>query len=307
MSNARTAVQKDIAALRDASQSTTLIPVGGSGPDEEIARVLRNGLAVYALAALERFLRERVAELSIALTSHSHLKFGDLSEPLRTRIAVDSLEALSSELRRSLDPLSKVASIVAMGESLASLRSSQIKFSEFAFQWPGSNVRGEDLELSLRALGYKNPWGQLSEVVSRTKCGNGAPTIFRGLVDRRHSAAHDAGHTVSAIEVRSLHRDLLTLALCFDALFSDAVRCLVAGDLAATADTSRLVVTWVEKPQNAKKYRVKSALKRPRTFATFDDAVHFVVARDQKVGKGTLVVFQDSSGVIADWRLTVDT
>ena len=309
MSSAREFVLTDVAAIREAAQNAALIPTTGMHGDEQVARVLRNGLAVIALAALERFLRERVAELAVVLTARAHLKFNELPEALQNRLAVSALAALSSELGRSSAPLAKIGDVVSLGKSLASLDSARTAFSASSLQWAGSNVRPDDIEQALRALGYKNPWGQLSEVMSKairpgTKADVSA--VLRGLLDRRHSAAHDAAHTVSVLEVRSLHRDVLILALTVDALLSDAARCLIEGDLNSATDVSRIAVWSVEKPLRATRYRLRSESKRPSTFATFDDAARNSVARETKAKRGALVLLRDGADDIIDWRLTVD-
>ncbi len=84
----------DLSALRDATP-----------PDpaqSEVARVLRNGLAVAAFAALEDFLKRRNREL-LAFASTGVSTYDELTPELRRAVVHRALSSLAAQARRAAD------------------------------------------------------------------------------------------------------------------------------------------------------------------------------------------------------------
>lgn len=299
MGTAREDFLENLAAIKAASDLPALRePIVVDQEAVNVARLLRNGLAVAAFSTLEDFIKRRNEELlSFASTGPSSL--ANLPEALRDGATRRSLAALEALSRRSDDPIPLIHQISAM---IGRTASGTVVFPSLTMHWAGSNLTGSDLNESLTMIGVSDPWAQMTGLGRR--CGfqipGGMEAAFKAMARARNEAAHAATTNTPLLSLRSFHISALGIACTYDLLASRALRLIqeaVPDSLRGTAkvrsiDISlRLVVdrgggVWAEVRETKPKPAIK--LYRDLASAQLESRSHGASRREAVVSKGRL-------------------
>jgi hypothetical protein len=179
--------------------------------------VLRRGILVASLIALETFIRERTSEALRALERWPK-SFEDLPEKLRLAArmnALSHLQQFARMLRRHGDDFETELRIEI--EKMASGHGTVQQFSKFFSVDHTGNLSDENIKDLLSNLQVKNCWASFR--VFSADVGIGVPSvqeIVKNIVHRRHRSAHSASYSPTATDITGLRNDLLCVAMCFD-------------------------------------------------------------------------------------------
>lgn len=202
----------------------------------ESARLLRNGLMVVGVAALEDFLKGRTQEV-LRYVSASGLPFGALPPKLQhaaTLGAVRSASGHLSKVWRSLgDDL--MGNVQAVAVDVASTTGPTFALSAYSLGFENSNLTSHSVKEIGGAFGLNDPWRQIGRVAQRV--GLSSPSheeAFGQAMRNRHLAAHQAAARTEPTDLSAFVRHAKGIALGFDAIVSRAARLLVE-------DTSRFL------------------------------------------------------------------
>ncbi|HIF20703.1 MAG TPA: hypothetical protein EYQ27_02065, partial [Gemmatimonadetes bacterium] len=280
MASARIALQARLAALErvipeDLLQNRTL----RDREHNESAKLIRNGLMVVGVAALEDFIRARLDELTTFIPTLGR-PFGDLPDAMRRAATSGVLKSASGHLQRVWKASGEDLIAKAQGVALdvASTGGPGYTLSQYTFGHTSSNLSSylvKDMGLSFH---LSDPWGQIGEVARRV--GLGSPShaeAFDQSLRNRHAAAHDADASTQPTDLTAFVQHALGIAIGTDAVFSRAARLIANGSLPSKDNIAPTIAIrfigegadgfWREKPEAGRTYRRNTDLVTIRTAA----------------------------------------
>ncbi|WP_156454241.1 MULTISPECIES: hypothetical protein [unclassified Sphingomonas] len=203
--------------------------------------VLRRGILIAGLIALETFVRDRTTE-ALGLLNRWPRSFDDLPANLREAARLDALSHLqqyAKMLKRQGDDYESVLrfEIAKMGSG----DGTALQFTKFVAGDYTGNVSDTGLKKLLSNLQVHDCWNTFRVLAADT--GIGVPSVqelVKSTVRKRHRSAHSAGYAPSATEISALHSDLLCIALCFDV----AVTASIEQSLAVPVEWAQGRTTW---------------------------------------------------------------
>ncbi|CAB3699886.1 hypothetical protein [Trinickia soli] len=195
----------------------------------EVARLLRNGLAVVGFAALEDFIKSRTSEI-LSDVGSTGVPFRDLPERLRFATTFEAVSALSYQLniRPKQD---RIAYMQDQAQKIASTASAAYELMPHALAFDQANVQDETIKLILKSFHIDDPWGEMSRLSSRL--GLTALPLdetYRMAAQRRHRAAHVANADTPQADLHQFTIDATGIAIGFDALLTRALERMRARD-----------------------------------------------------------------------------
>ncbi len=195
----------------------------------DVARMLRNGLAVVGFAALEDFVKSRTSEVLGEIGS-TGIPFRDLPEGLRIATTYEAITALSYQL--SLRPKAdRITYFQDHAQKLASTASTAYDLTPLAFGYSQANLQEDAVKEILKSFLINDPWGQMTQLASRL--GLAALPLnetFKGAALRRHRAAHIAHADTPQTDLAQYVKEALAIAIGFDTLLTRSLGHIRAHD-----------------------------------------------------------------------------
>ena len=180
-----------------------------------VAKMLRNGLAVVGFAALEDFVKSRTSEV-LGEIGTTGVPFRDLPEKLRIATTYDAISALSYQI--SLRPKAdRISYVQDQAQKLASTASTAYDLTPHAFGYSQANLQVDSVKEILQSFLISDPWGQMTQLAS--KLGLAALPLdetFKGAALRRHRAAHAAHADTPQADLAQYVKEALAIAIGFD-------------------------------------------------------------------------------------------
>lgn len=202
---------KEAIALESLAQGSTgtAIPPG--------VFILRRGILVAGLIALEAFVRDRTAEALRSLERWP-MSYEDLPEKLRVSArlnALSHLQQFAKMLKRQGDDyeLELKNELIKMASGHGSVQ----QFTKYVAGDYTGNLSDGSLKGLLSSLQVHDCWTTFR--VLAADIGIGVPSvqeICRNIVIKRHRSAHAPNYTPTPTEIAELPSDLLCVAICFD-------------------------------------------------------------------------------------------
>ncbi|WBO20990.1 hypothetical protein [Sphingomonas abietis] len=268
--------------------------------------VLRRGILVTGLIALETFVRERTVE-ALGTLERWPRSYEELPEKLRTAARLNALSYLQSfarMLKRQDDDYEY--ELKAEIAKMASGDGTVLRFTKFVSGDYTGNLSDAGLKELLSNLQVENCWNTFR--VFAGHAGIGVPSvqeIVKSTVRKRHRSAHSSTYSPTATEIVELPLNLLCIALCFDVSISASMEQALAdparwarGEL-AWSDAVNLYFT---EPHHGRFRLLKpGATRAMRIVDTFADAKAFVPR--PVVGSIAVLVEHDTSGRPVVWAI----
>lgn len=187
-----------------------------------VARMLRNGLAVVGFAALEDFIKARTSEI-LSEIGNTNVPFRDLPEKLRFATTFEAVGALNYQLSIR-DKSDRILYVQEQALKIASTASTAYDLTPHAFGYNQANVNDETVKSILKSFLIDDPWGEMTKLAARI--GLVALPLgetFKGAVARRHRAAHVAHADTPITDLIQFTKEAYAVAIGFDALLSKAL------------------------------------------------------------------------------------
>ncbi|RQW86300.1 MAG: hypothetical protein EHM79_09955 [Geobacter sp.] len=195
----------------------------------EVARLLRNGLAVVGFATLEDFMKKKSSEIMIEI-GNSAVQFTALPEKLRYASTFEAISALNYQMSY-LPKEDKILYIQEHSLKISSTATSNFELTPHAFYHDQANIKDETIKKMLKCFGIENPWGQMSMLSSRL--GLTALPLevsFQNASKRRHKAAHVSNADTPQTDIQQYVAEAIAIALTFDCLSSKALALIKLND-----------------------------------------------------------------------------
>lgn len=268
--------------------------------------ILRRGILIAALIALETFIRDRTAELIDDLGQWP-AKFEDLPQSFRDAALLDSLSHLqryATMLKRQNEnyELEITSEIKRMSSNIGP----SFQFTKFIAGDYTGNISDRSLKALLGIFQIKDCWAKFRTFSS--EIGLGFPSVdevMKEVVKKRHRSAHAAAFIPSATDITGLEGKLFCLGICFDVSMSSSIE-LALVKWKNWADGSldwRSAVDLYFIDKDKDKYRLKksTAKKSIRVLSDKLDAPKFI----PKGARGTtsVLVWRDEAQIPREWTL----
>ncbi|WP_146446976.1 HEPN domain-containing protein [Vibrio cyclitrophicus] len=195
----------------------------------EIAKMLRNGLAVVGFATLEDFIKKRTSEAMEELSS-CNINFEDLPDKIRYAATFEIIAALKHQL--AMIPKNdvtgyadKVQYIQEQALKIASTATTNYTLSGHTYAHSSSNLNKATIGNILKNFQIEDPWRQMTTICANL--GLGAHALdrqFENAAERRHRAAHVASADTPPNDISQFVKDAFAIAISFDALLSKSIQ-----------------------------------------------------------------------------------
>ncbi len=266
--------------------------------------VLRRGILIAGLIALEAFVRDRTSEALRTLERWPR-SYEELPEKLRiaSRLsALAHLQQYAKMLKRQGDDYE--GELRTELKKMASGNDSVLQFTKFVAGDYTGNISDNGLKDLLSSLQVHDCWNSFRQFAADS--GIGVPSvqeIVKSTVRKRHRSAHSAGYTPTATEISELHSDLLCIAMCFDvSVTSSMEQALAASGKWAQGETQWKagVALYLAQPHRTGFRLLKHGRRRALHVVTDIVAARSRIPRPDN-GMIAVLVQHDSSGRPISW------
>jgi hypothetical protein len=275
-------------------------------PDDahnDVARMLRNGLAVVGFTALEDFLKSRTSEV-LSAVGQTTVPFIELPERLRYAVTFEALTALSYQvsLRSKSD---KMQYVQEHAQKIASTALTAYDLSPHALGFDQANLQEETIKTVLKCFLIDDPWGQITAIGSRL--GLTALPLnetYKSASQRRHRAAHVANADTPQTDLLQFTKEALAIAIGFDVLLSRALKNIQLHNLRYLQGQSRISAASISirtvMPENNKwREKIEGRSKAVKIENSLENLL--VAAKPRSIAAGNLFIVRDVNFQISKW------
>jgi hypothetical protein len=307
MSAARARFIESINGLNSALTLDPLAAGTGSGGEAPGIVILRRGMLVAALIALESFVRDRTTELLQHLAQWP-ASYDQLPQKLRDAAMLNALSHLQRYAamlkRQEEDYEAEIISEIAL---MASNRGPTFGFTKFVAGDFTGNISEDSLKSLLANFQISNCWEAYR--VFLADLGYGVPSVkelMNDVVRKRHRSAHVAGYVPAAADITGLPTKLICLGICFDTSMSASIQQALTRwndwSLGMTKWRDAVDVFFVEPHGERFRLRKQGQSRALRVLdRAADSRTQIPPSRRGRIG---VVVFRDTSNVPQSWDVS---
>ncbi|SEK15919.1 hypothetical protein SAMN05444746_1209 [Variovorax sp. OK212] len=306
MSNARSLFNSRIASLVnslgiDAVQARPLTEQAHN----DVARMLRNGLAVVGFAALEDFIKSRISEV-LSEVGSTNVPFGRLPEKLQYAVTFEALSAISYQMGLRPNKSDRILYAQEHTQKIASTATAAYNLTPHALGYDQANVQDETIKGMLKCFQIDNPWGEITRIASRLSLAAlPLDETYRSAAIRRHRAAHVAHADTPQTDLQQFSKEALAIAIGFDALLSCALSKLRLHDapyLHGQAKVSAADITIRKVFPAGSKWREELEGRSTAVKIEASKDVLLAAARSRAAAARNLLVIQGDGGQVVGWE-----
>ncbi len=270
----------------------------------DVAKMLRNGLAVVGFAALEDFIKSRTSEVLSEIGSTA-IPFRDLPPKLQIATTYDAIDALSYQL--SLKPKNeRITFFQDHAQKLASTSSAAYDLTPLAFGYSKANLQDDTIKEILSSFLIIDPWGQMTQLASRLGLvALPLAETFNGAALRRHRAAHVAHADTPQTDLTQFVKEALAIAIGFDALITRSLAHIRAHDRQYLCGTNKISLASI-KIRSIRSSGVvwRESLEGRTTAVKIEQNLELLLpaTRTRAISAKNLLVQFDANGKIAHWE-----
>lgn len=192
-----------------------------------VARLLRNGLAVVGFVALEDFIKYRTIEILDEI-SQSHIQFNNLTDDLKFYATVEVLNSIARIAKFQTDKQTKISFVQAEAKIISSSLETSYILNKHIFGFKNSNIDSEEIKRILKSFNVKNSWNAQTNLGSIIGIiGLSLENSFDIASQRRNKAAHDVSSVIPTTDLENYVTEAIAIALTFDALLTFAKNKLI--------------------------------------------------------------------------------
>jgi hypothetical protein len=269
-----------------------------------IARLLRNGLAVVGFVALEDFIKNRAIEILNEIAS-SHIPFSNLTEDLRYFSTVDVLKSVMRIAKFETNKIDKISFVQNETRVISSSLNTSYDLNKYTFGFSNSNIDKDEIKKILKAFNISDSWNKqtaLASIIGITSLP--LENSFTNAASRRHQAAHDTSSTIPIGDLIQYINEAIAIALTFDALLSHSKTKLINDNTAFLSNTTiidqnSISISFVKKETNRWKYKRRARQNAVRTETDKSNLLTTVVPIS-RANNECLIIYDESNKII-DW------
>ncbi len=269
-----------------------------------IAKLLRNGLAVVGFVAIEDFIKKRTGEI-LSEIGTTTVPFTSLPLLLKYSVTVDVLQALSRIAKNEQTSEDEIAFVQTEASKISSTSSTAYDLTEYAFGYKYSNINDGEVKNILKAFSINDGWGNMTAISSRIGLTSfPLNNSFKNAAIRRHKAAHVAHSNTPINDLNQYVSEAYGIAIGFDSLITKALTHIrrhnanyLTGNL--IIDQSFIKLSFIKYENGTWKYKRENntrSIKNDNDKATL---IAWVIIKAQ-ANEETLVIYDESNN-ITDW------
>ena len=306
MSVARSEFMRSLSGIREAIALEPLAEGAMGTVVPPSIFVLRRGILITGLIALETFVRDRTTEVLRALERWP-MSYEELPEKLKIAARLNALSYLqqfAKMLKRQGDDYE--AELKLEITKMASGDGSVLQFTKFVAGDYTGNLSDTGLKDLLSSLQVSDCWNTFR--VFASSAGIGVPSvqeIVKSTVRKRHRSAHSASYSPTATEITNLPSDLLCIAMCFDvAVTASMEQSLARSEQWAAGETlwTEAVILYLVEPHARGVRLMKAGASRALRIAPDVTTLRPAVPR-APTGSIAVVAQQDTTGSPMIWEI----
>lgn len=269
-----------------------------------IAKLLRNGLAVVGFVAIEDFIKKRTGEILKEIGSTT-VGFNSLPEKLKQTVTVDAIYALTKIVKNEQTIEDKIDLIQKETLKISSTANTAYDLTEYAFGYKYSNLDKEEIKNILIAFSIKDGWRNMSEISSRIGLTSfPLDNSFSNAAIRRHNAAHVAISNTPINDLRQFISEAYGIAISFDSLLSKALSHIKKHNTqylsgAINIDKNNIKLSFIKYENNFWKYKrdaqPRCVKKGKDKKALFAEIIHKVQSNEE-----TIIIYDEYNNIM-DW------
>ena len=270
-----------------------------------IARLLRNGLAVVGFVALEDFIKNRTIEI-LKEVSTSFISFNNLTEDLQYHTTVEVLKSILRIASYQNTKSDKISFIQHETKIISSSLDTAYDLNSYSFGYNNSNITSDEIKKILNSFNIADPWRKMT-LLSSTIGLTSLPldNSFKNAASRRHTAAHNTASTIPIQDLYQYIQEAIAIALTFDALISIAKIKLIHENSnfiskTITIDNNSINLSFVKYENNKWKYKRKGKTKAIKT--DIDKTTLLSSERPIAQSNNECLIIYDESNNIIDWQ-----
>lgn len=306
MSVARSEFLRSLSGIREA---IALEPVAQGATGAILSpsiSVLRRGILIAGLIALETFVRDRTVEVLRNLERWPRA-YEELPEKLRIAArlnALSHLQQFAKMLKRQDDDYE--AELKTEIAKMSSGDGTAIQFTKFVAGDFTGNLSDTGLKELLGSLQVADCWATFR--IFSSAVGLGVPSvqeIVKGTVRKRHRSAHSQSYVPTATEIAELPSDLLCIAMCFDVSTTASLeQSLAVSQRWAAGETAWRdgVILYFTEPHSRGVKVTKEGSARALRIVGQGSEVGSVIPRPSP-GNIAVVVNHSESGIPQSWTI----
>ncbi|MEI6766364.1 MAG: HEPN domain-containing protein [Bacteroidota bacterium] len=269
-----------------------------------IARLLRNGLAVVGFVALEDFIKNRTIEILNEIAT-SHIPFSNLTEDLRFYSIVDVLKSVMRIANFESNRIDKISFVQNETRIISSSLNPSYDLNKYTFGFSNSNINKDEIRKILKAFNISDSWNKqtaLASIIGITSLP--LENSFTNAASRRHQAAHDTSSTIPIGDLIQYINEAIAIALTFDALLSHSKTKLINDNTAFLSNTTiidqnSITMSFIKKETNRWKYKRRGRLNAVKTETDKNNLLTTVVPISQ--ANNECLIIYDESNKIINW------
>jgi hypothetical protein len=269
-----------------------------------IARLLRNGLAVVGFVAIEDFIKKRTGEVLKEIGTTT-VAFEDLPVKLKYSVTVDVLQALSRIVKNEQTAEDEIALIQTETLKISSTANTAYDLTEFAFGYKYSNLNKEEIKHILTAFSIKDGWGNMTAISSRIGLtAFPLSNSFDNAAIRRHKAAHVAHSNTPINDLSQYVFEAFGIAISFDSLITKALTQIkrhnpiyLLGNL--NIDRTFIKLSFIKYENGVWKYKRENNGRSIKNSIDKTALIAWVIIKAQR-NEETLIIYDEANN-ITDW------
>ncbi|QMU26653.1 hypothetical protein [Adhaeribacter radiodurans] len=271
-----------------------------------IAKILRNGIAVVGFVALEDFIKSRTGEIlsEIGLTT---VPFNSLPEKIRLSTTLETLNSLNrvSKLETSIND--RIQLIQNEARKIASTVNPTFELTQYAFGYKNSNISADEIKEILSSFLIKDPWRKMTIVSSRLGLTSlPLDNSFKNAALRRHQAAHLGSSSIPINDLKQYVKEAFGIVISFDCLIS---KCLLEIrnhnvsylNNSFSINDSHIKLGFINFDSNKWKYKKENQSRATRTNIDLNILKSEVISLASRSGE--CLVLYDKDNNVVDWYL----
>jgi hypothetical protein len=270
-----------------------------------IARLLRNGLAVVGFVAIEDFIKKRTGEILKEIGTTS-VAFGNLPTKLQYTVTVDVLKALTHMAKNQPTQVDEISFVQAEANKIASTVNTAYDLTEYAYGYKYSNLNDVEIKNILNSFSIKDGWGNMTKISSRIGLTSfPLNNSFNNAAIRRHKAAHNAHSNTPIMDLTQYINEAFGIAISFDCLITKALSQIkkhnttyLSGNL--NLDHTLIQLSSIRIQNGLWKYKRENNKRSLRNNKDKTILLPYVIIQAQS-NEETLIIYDENNKII-DWN-----
>jgi len=270
-----------------------------------IAKFLRNGLAVVGFVAIEDYLKKRTSEILNEI-SRTTVPFNNLPEKLQYSSTVGSLNSLIRLVKYEPTRADEISFVQLQTSVIASTANTAYDLSEYSFGYKNPNINSADIAQIMGSFYIKDSWRHMTRISSRIGLTSfPLDNSFENAAIRRHRAAHNSTTNTPIVDLEQFISEAFGIAISFDSLLVKSLNLISAHNSTYLTggiliDNAMVNLSFIKKENGLWKYKRENQARAIKNNTDKTILKQLVIPLAQSRNE-TLIIY-DGNGHVEEWQ-----